>query len=223
MQKVTSILNTASQQQRDDLAKLLPAEKFKKGVPASTDKLIEAIRWAHDSTFIGVVFKDPKSYLEILKTVAEHLEIKISAGENSEIEIEKLICQKVGQQILKKMNPEERAKFIAAVEKESIKHRDGSGFIGAGGVAAALVAGNMGGFGTYMLATTGLAAISGALGITLPFAAYAGLSTALGVALGPVGWVGLGLAALFTMGGPCYDKLIPSILYITMLRNQPKQ
>lgn len=218
MQSIETLLDSVSQEKRDNLAKLLPQEKFSKRVAPTAKKLVEALRWAHDSTFIGTVFRDPKSYHDILRTVAKHLEI---SSEHSTAKIEELICQKIGQDIFKKMNDTQRAAFTAAIEKESAKHSGGSGFIGAGGVAAALVAGNLGGFSTYMLASTGLAAVAGTVGLTLPFAAYTGLSAALGVALGPVGWVGLGLVALFSIGGPSFDKLIPAILYIVMLRNDP--
>ena len=86
--------------------------------------------------------------------------------------------------------------------------------------AAAMVAAELSGFGIYMLATSGLSALAGLAGITLPFAAYTTLTTVMGVIIGPVGWVGVGLYAIWQLSGPNYKKLIPAILYIAMLRHR---
>jgi uncharacterized protein YaaW (UPF0174 family) len=40
------------------------------------------------------------------------------------------------------------------------------------------------------------------------------------VIIGPVGWIGTGLLTLFTLGGREYKKLIPAIIYMSMLRNK---
>ncbi|WP_334189411.1 hypothetical protein [Noviherbaspirillum sp.] len=218
MKQLETLLNQASQEKRDALAKLLPPEIFKKGEPASTEKIIKAIRWAHDDSILRTAFAAPKSYLEILQSVAKHLEINLPVDENNDAAIEQRICQKVMTGVLAKMDDSQRAAFIAAIDKEYGRN---SSFIGTGGVAATLAAGKLGGFSTYMLASSGLAAVSGAAGLTLPFAAYTGLSTALGTVLGPAGWISLGLFALLKSRGPSYDKLIAAILYIAMLRNEP--
>jgi uncharacterized protein YaaW (UPF0174 family) len=223
MQQLEKLLNAVSQSERDNLAKILPQEVFSSSKSPATKDIIYALRWANDSSFMGTVVREQKSYVEILQTAAEHLKVNIPASEADEIKIEQLICQKLGQCLVEKMDKNQQAAWNAAIETDGLKYHDGAGFIASGGVAAALVAGNLGGFSTYMLASSGLAAASGVVGLTLPFAAYTGLSTALGVALGPVGWVGLGLAALFSIGGPSYDKLIQAILYIITLRNAPRK
>jgi len=63
--------------------------------------------------------------------------------------------------------------------------------------AASVVAGELSGFGIYLATTTGLGAISSAIGVTFPWAVYQGATTALGVILGPIGWAlaGAGLVA----------------------------
>lgn len=63
--------------------------------------------------------------------------------------------------------------------------------------AAGVVAGEMSGFGIYLATTTGLGAISSAIGVTFPWAVYQGATTLLGVMLGPIGWalVGTGVVA----------------------------
>ena len=54
--------------------------------------------------------------------------------------------------------------------------------------AAGIVAGELSGFGIYLATTTGLGAISSAIGVTFPWAVYQGATTFLGVILGPIGW-----------------------------------
>jgi uncharacterized protein YaaW (UPF0174 family) len=54
--------------------------------------------------------------------------------------------------------------------------------------AAGVVAGELSGFGIYLATTTGLGAISSAIGVTFPWAMYQGATTVLGVMLGPIGW-----------------------------------
>jgi len=42
----------------------------------------------------------------------------------------------------------------------------------------------------------------------------------MGVILGPVGWVGTGIFAIWKITGPNYQKLIPAVLYLAMLRQR---
>jgi uncharacterized protein YaaW (UPF0174 family) len=69
---------------------------------------------------------------------------------------------------------------------------------------AGIVLGQSSGFGIYMATTTGLGAISSAVGVTFPWAVYQGATTLLGVMLGPIGW---GLAgATVAAGGAGFLK-----------------
>ena len=114
--------------------------------------------------------------------------------------------------------------ILPKIEAEMKKMAEKSGktkeWAATGGMAAVLAASNLAGFSAYLVATSSLAALTGSLGIALPFAAYAGLTTALSVVLGPVGWLGAGLFALIGLTGANYKKLIPAILYISVLRNE---
>jgi len=66
--------------------------------------------------------------------------------------------------------------------------------------AAGIVAGELSGFGIYLGTTTGLGAISSAIGVTFPWAVYQGATTFLGVILAPIGWTfaiaGIGITSL---------------------------
>lgn len=65
--------------------------------------------------------------------------------------------------------------------------------------AAGIVAGELSGFGIYLATTTGLGAISSAIGVTFPWAVYQGATTFLGFILGPIGWTLAG--ATVVVGG----------------------
>jgi uncharacterized protein YaaW (UPF0174 family) len=62
--------------------------------------------------------------------------------------------------------------------------------------AASVAAGELSGFGIYLATTTGLGAISTAIGVTFPWAVYQGATTVLGVMLGPIGWALAGAGAV---------------------------
>lgn len=87
-------------------------------------------------------------------------------------------------------------------------------------IPALLAAGNLGGFGVYIAASTSLAAVGSAIGITFPFVAYTTLSRAISIALGPVGWIAAGLYAINKLAGPNDKKLVPAIVYIAGLRSE---
>lgn len=217
MKKFVEFLRICTLDQREPLKKIL-------GLPSSStlQDIVDEMRRTVDNGVASFLFGSDTGYLDVLKEAAKQVKLKVSESETDEVKLEQLICKKIIYGIFEKLTPVQKADFVAAVEKESQKYIGGAGFVSSGGVAAALVAGNIGGFSTYILASSGLAAVSGAMGITLPFAVYTGMSTALGVVLGPVGWVGLGLLALFTVGGANREKVIPAVLCIAMMRNEPK-
>lgn len=65
--------------------------------------------------------------------------------------------------------------------------------------ATGIVAGELSGFGIYLATTTGIGAISSAIGVTFPWAVYQGATTFLGFILGPIGWALAG--ATVAIGG----------------------
>ncbi|HSM87230.1 MAG TPA: hypothetical protein VLT16_13815, partial [Candidatus Limnocylindrales bacterium] len=75
------------------------------------------------------------------------------------------------------------------------------------------------GFGVYMLGSTLLGAINGALGLGLGFGAFTGLSSLISGIIGPPGWAALGLFTVFRLGSPNYKKLLPIVILIAIYRN----
>jgi hypothetical protein len=73
-----------------------------------------------------------------------------------------------------------------------------AGIAGAGILAALTGVVSFTGFAFYMGMSSGLAALAGSLGLTLPFAAYMAASSAVALATGPIGWIVVGL--LFLLG-----------------------
>ena len=94
-------------------------------------------------------------------------------------------------------------------------------FKGQGGVLAALAAAQLSGFGVYLAASTAVGAITGILGIALPFPFYVGMAKAIAVIIGPIGWAALGIAAFYKLGSPNMKKLLPAVLFIAAERNSP--
>jgi DnaJ-domain-containing protein 1 len=81
---------------------------------------------------------------------------------------------------------------LAEEELEKRAQAMGLGFVPAAGI----VISELSGFGIYLATTTGLGALSTAIGVTFPWAIYQGATTALGVVLGPIGWVLAGSVAV---------------------------
>jgi hypothetical protein len=67
--------------------------------------------------------------------------------------------------------------------------------------AGAVIAGELSGFGIYLATTTGLHALSLALGTTFSWGLYQGTTALLGIILGPIGWAiaGIGVAGSAAM------------------------
>lgn len=98
------------------------------------------------------------------------------------------------------LDEHDREAILRQAEEELRKRAQGMGlsFLPAAGV----VLGEISGFGIYLATTTGLGAISTAIGVTFPWVIYQGATTVLGVILGPVGWVLAG--ATMVVGGTAF-------------------
>lgn len=159
---------------------------------------------------------DKLSYKSILNIIKDKL--KIQNEFNSEGDTEKAIAAIVFKDVLSKMTEHQKAAFekelvkIASIE-EGIIYKSGTVF-------ATLTAAQVSGFWVYLLATSSLSFLSGAIGLTLPFIAYTTLSTAIRVIIGPVGWIGMGLFTLWKINEVNYTKIIPAVIYIGWLREK---
>jgi uncharacterized protein YaaW (UPF0174 family) len=157
------------------------------------------------------------SYKKITQQVANELKIKFKKYETSQ-ELEIKIAQKVMETVWEKMTPEQRKEMEEELKKTAKEFDRGKALASSASIFGALTAAQLSGFGVYLLASTTLGAITGVIGLTLPFAAYTALSSAIGIIIGPVGWIGAGLFAAWKLTGANYKKLIPAILYVCALR-----
>ncbi|MCD6554165.1 MAG: J domain-containing protein [Anaerolineae bacterium] len=144
---------------------------------------------------------------QALIRVAKHLKVEDVDWNQATTESIKLRVRRAFDELLQrqldKLSEDERARVLAEARRELAKGAAGLGISLAGG--GAVIAGEMSGFGIYLATTTGLKALSFALGTTFSWGIYQGATTLLGVILGPVGWAIAGTSVLVT-GAAAFNK-----------------
>lgn len=207
MEELRQILNKASTEELSNLAEILDANS------AHPDRIVEAF-WQNSSG-------NEPSYLQIIVQVAKKLDIDYTGLTTKEIEVR--IAQKVLQTVWEEMTPEQRTQMETELRQVAQEFDKEGALLLSGSIFATLTAAKLSGFGVYLLASTSLSALTGAIGVTLPFVAYTTMSSAIATILGPVGWIGAGLFAIWKLSGPNYKRLIPAVLYVSALRAQQQQ
>lgn len=204
-----NVLEHATKEERGNLSVILGID-----AGAAPTAIVEALRKAGSHGLMSVMRGGHVPYEEVVKDVAEELGAKGFDKTASAADLEKQAVGAAIDQMLAKASPEERKAMLAELAKNQ-PTSSATGLITATG---GLVLANLSGFGLYMAASSSLAAITGAVGLTLPFAVYTGLSSVLGVVTGPVGWAALALAALVKFGGAEYKKTVPGVIAIASCR-----
>lgn len=215
MQEFYEIVSSATEEQCQNLAELTNS-----GFGHSPEILCDHIKYLRGGS-IGQFFCHT-SWKQIVTDVADQVGINWSEildhrtwHDLSTQEIEDAVVVKQFQNMLEQLTPEQRQQILQNLRQESDDpHLEG--FLLTGG---AMLAAKMSGFGVYLLASTVLGGLTGALGITLPFAVYMGVSQTLAVILGPVGWTALAGGVLFSLNQPNWNRLGLSVLYISTLRH----
>jgi uncharacterized protein YaaW (UPF0174 family) len=215
MQEFYEIVSSATEEQRQNLAELTNS-----GFGGSPDVLCNHIRYLRGGS-IGQLFCNT-SWKQIVTDVADQVGInwsEVLSGRTwdnlSTQEIEDAVVVKQFQNMLEQLTPEQRQQILADLRRESDDPHF-EGFLLGGG---AMLAAKMSGFGVYLLASTVLGGLTGALGITLPFAVYMGVSQTIAFILGPVGWAALAGGVLFSLNQPNWNRLGLSVLYVSTLRH----
>jgi uncharacterized protein YaaW (UPF0174 family) len=215
MKKLFFLLIKASEEERQALADILEAKS------STVADITKALQWnASDKVayhIINLFSAEGISYKEIIKKTLDKHKIQYKLYE-TEKELEIRLAQHVMETVWNKMTDEQKAEMEEQLQKEAARFDKTGETIAGGSIVAAMVAGNVSGFGVYLLASTSLGALTGWIGVTLPFAVYTGMSSVISVILGPVGWASLGLAAIWSVGSPNYQRLTQAILYISALR-----
>ncbi len=202
---VPEVLSHASTEERGNLTTIL-------GVNVSTDPLVfaDALRKAGSNGLVSLFRGGYVPYEEVVKDVAKKLGAKKMPKSGSAFELERHAIGAAVKKILDKASPDERKAMLAEFGKTS------PGWVPAG--TAALVLANLSGFGLYMAASSTLAAVTSAVGVTLPFAAYTGMSSLLATLTGPLGWGALLFAGVIKLFGEDYKKTIPGVLAVASAR-----
>jgi uncharacterized protein YaaW (UPF0174 family) len=155
------------------------------------------------------------SYSAIVRKIAKKLKARHPLAASTHI-VERAIVAKLWNEAVAKLSPDEVKKLkVKAVE---VAQQHGKSLTGEMAGFAAISAAQLSGFGVYLLGSTLLGALNGALGLGLSFGAFTGLSSMISTAIGPIGWAFLGFAALFKMAAPNYKKVIPVVILIAVSR-----
>ncbi len=233
MTTLSEKIGSWSPEDRANLSTLLELEES-----ASLEQIEESFMWLYYSRTrqnlkdkIGLAVKKVKvgegtlpfldkyeipSWEQLVSDFAKKL--KVYSEESSLEQLEEYVCHAVIVQALDAMSPESRAEFFnksvnidEMVSGANIKNPSLKGPQTALGLLSAV---QLSGFSLYIASTTALGFASGALGVTLPFAAYTGLTTTLTILTGPVGFTAAALWGVWSITGPEWKKLGPIILYV---------
>jgi uncharacterized protein YaaW (UPF0174 family) len=214
MLKLLTVLVNANEKELKGIAEILGTKDFK-------PEVVMGMLWWNSRSIFGMFLRKMPTYEDIVKQVAKKLKVKFAEKEKVEL-IETKISQKVFQTMWNKMTDKQKEELNKKMLEVSKKFDKSGTAIGSASMLGALTAAQLTGFGVYLLASTSLGALTGAIGVALPFTVYTTMSSAIAVIIGPVGWIGAGLFAIWKLTGPNYKKLIPAIIYINMLRSKQK-
>ena len=203
------LLKHATGEERGNLAVILGI-----GTGAGPTAIVDALRKAASHGLMSAIRGGHLPYEEVVKDVARKLGAKEASKSRLAADLEKQAVGAAMEQMLAKASPEGRKAMLAELAKGQATSSSTGLLTATGG----LVLANLSGFGLYMAASSSLAAITGAVGLTLPFAVYTGLSSVLGVVTGPVGWAALAVVAVFKFGGAEYKKTVPGVIAIASCR-----
>lgn len=207
-----SLLARVTNDERAGLARLLECQG------TAPQDLMNALQ-RNSQSMAGRIFGTPPDYLEILHKCLDKLKVRYEKTEPRKALEAKLVHKVIGD-AWSQMTPEQREGMQRAMAKAArIESLDESRLAALGPIAA-LSAAQISGFGIYLFATTALSAITGALGVALPFAAYTAMSSAISVVIGPAAWIGAGLFAIWKLTGPDFKRVIPAVLMISALRDK---
>ena len=237
-----NLLENATEEELLSLTKLLNPENH---LPYTSTKLQEEICLEGGHGVINVFwrFGDGTGYLDIVDEVLDELNIyslpsydlkvkyydeinyleyskeeAVQKGIEYVEEAEESIILKLLEITYENMSEDEKLSFDEQMNKIA-EEFNSNATQNLTGVAGLIALGNIGGFATYTFLTTAMSTIT--IG-TLGFSAYTAATSLLSFLLGPPGWTALGIATVFTVGKPNYQKLIPIVAIIGAIRQRIK-
>lgn len=205
------LLGAATSQERANLAAILKLTQS-----ASAAALAADLRKSGSHLFGTVARRgEGVAYGEVVRDVAGKLKVPGIRPAASVDEQERAILVSSFDRMLADATPEQRQAILA-----ELAAANPAATVGLSTTAVGLVAAKLSGFALYTAASSTLAAVTGAVGVTLPFSAYMGLSSTLALVTGPVGWVALGVGTIAALGGANYKKTIPAVLLVATVRTR---
>lgn len=157
----------------------------------------------------------PPSWAKLIEGLARTLKVYDASAEL--LENQCYICDEIVVRALRRMPAKARRQFFEAGLDVGDVAQDApqkGRLKGPLRMASALGAANALGFGLYTSATTALGFVTHAVGITLPFVAYAGLSSTIAFAIGPPGWLFAGFYAFWKLTSADWKALTPAIIFL---------
>jgi uncharacterized protein YaaW (UPF0174 family) len=214
MDELFSLLQAATHEERENLAALTGST-----FGSAPETLCNHLKFLRTGS-IGQMFWNA-SWKQLVTDIADHVGIDWLAtlddrswNDLPTVEIEAAIVLRVFQDIFDTLSPQQCQELLMSMER-NIDDPDLTALITSGGV---MTAAKLSGFGVYLLASTTLGSLTGALGITLPFAVYIGMSQTIALILGPIGWAALGGGLLWAINQPNWNRLVLAVIFITSLR-----
>lgn len=153
------------------------------------------------SNVLSYLFRDETklSYHELVIWVSQQADVPpttINAAPTFALERE--LLKLLFAQLWDSMSAQQRSELLEKLDPNG-EIKDKTAIValsGAGALAALSATVAFAGFAFYTAMSITIASIAGAVGVTLPFAAYLGASSIVGVLSGPVGWAIMSVAAL---------------------------
>lgn len=171
-----------------------------KGKKEDAKEILKHALWLSSNVFAYPFLDESKlSYHDLVKWIGNEVGLpdNLTSGLSTfflERELQKLLFAQMWEKldlaqreaILKKVDPIGTIKDKAAI----------AALGGAGAIAALSATVAFTGFAFYSTMSVAIASVASSVGLTLPFATYAGASTLVGVLSGPIGWAVMGISAL---------------------------
>ncbi len=134
----------------------------------------------------GGLLQKGYSYGDFLDKIADKRKISLTEFKTiSEKEI--FLFKKIYEQTFNSLPVEEQEKLKAQLITEAEKNGLDKSQIASISALASIGAAQLSGFGIYLLASSTVGAITGLVGVTLPFAFYTTMSSVISFAIGPLG------------------------------------
>lgn len=180
----------------------------------SPEALVRDLREDASNTILRP-FKGSPNYNEIVVMVAEKMDIKKKDLTDDEVNNELLIIRKMLQDYVKK-NPDAEEKLNKLVKEMGEEYTDFVSILMMGSTSAFLAA--IEGMAPYMVSRI-------VFQIMLTFAGVqtAWIAARVAAMIVPFLNVVMGAWLVFTIAGPAYRKIVPSVIDIALLRLQQKQ